>query len=116
MARRALLRHRASFAGGSKGWAGHRSILVVNVVLADTDAEAHRLSWSVRAMPARLARTGAAPDVPTVDVAARELSQAEKDTPTVINDGMWPPLLAGSPTTIRDQIEQTGKATGVQAR
>ncbi len=114
MASRALLRHRASFAGGPEGTAGYRSILAVNAVVADTDAEARRLSWSMRATLARLARTGAAADVPTVDVAARELTQAEKDTPTVIADGRWPRLLAGSPTTIRDQIEQMAKATGVQ--
>ncbi|MFJ8464715.1 hypothetical protein [Streptomyces swartbergensis] len=82
--------------------------------MADTDAEARRLSWSMRALLARLARTGAAPDVPTVDVAARELAQAERDTPTVIAHGRWPRLLAGSPTTARDQIEQITKATGVQ--
>jgi alkanesulfonate monooxygenase SsuD/methylene tetrahydromethanopterin reductase-like flavin-dependent oxidoreductase (luciferase family) len=93
---------------------GHRSILAVNAVVADTDAEAQRLSWSMRATLARLAGAGAAPDVPTVDVAARELTQAEKDTPTVIADGLWPRLLAGSPITIRDQIEQMTKATGVQ--
>lgn len=114
MASRALLRHRASFTGGPEGLAGHRSILAVNAVVADTDAEAQRLSWSMRATLARLARTGAAPDVPTVDVAARELTQAEKDTPTVVADGRWPRLLAGSPTTVRDQIEQMTKATGVQ--
>jgi alkanesulfonate monooxygenase SsuD/methylene tetrahydromethanopterin reductase-like flavin-dependent oxidoreductase (luciferase family) len=43
-----------------------------------------------------------------------ELTQAEKDTPTVIADGRRPRLLAGSPTTVRDQIEQMTKATGVQ--
>lgn len=47
-------------------------------------------------------------------MAARELTQAEKDTPTVVADGRWPRLLAGSPTTVRDQIEQMTKATGVQ--
>ncbi|OUD04481.1 hypothetical protein [Streptomyces swartbergensis] len=81
--------------------------------MADTDAEARRLSWSTRTLLACLARTGAAPDVPTVDVAAREPTQAEKDTLTVI-DGRRPRLLAGGPTTVRDQIEQMTKATGVQ--
>ncbi|WP_328869666.1 hypothetical protein OHT76_05845 [Streptomyces sp. NBC_00287] len=91
MAARALLRHRASFVGDPEGLAGHRSILAVNAVMAGTDAETRHLSWSMRALLARLARTGAAPDVPPVDVAARERTQAEKDTPTVITDGQWPP-------------------------
>ncbi|MFD3517653.1 MsnO8 family LLM class oxidoreductase [Streptomyces sp. NPDC058657] len=114
LARRSLLRHRAGFAGGPEGMAGDRSVLAVHAVAADTDAEAQRLSWSARATLARLARTGASADVPTVDVAARELTRAEKDTPTVIADGVWPRLLAGSPDTVRDQIEQMTEATGVR--
>ncbi|MGW3690749.1 hypothetical protein [Streptomyces sp. NPDC005125] len=63
---------------------------------------------------ARLARTGATAHVPTVNEAARELSQEQKEAPTVITDGRWPRQLAGSPATVRDQIEQMTKATGVE--
>ncbi|WP_373432526.1 MsnO8 family LLM class oxidoreductase [Streptomyces canus] len=94
--------------------AKHRAMLAVSAVVADTDTEAQRLNWSRRALLARMARTGTAPHVPTVDEAARELTQEEKDAPTVITDGRWPRQLAGSPATVRDQIEQMTKATGVE--
>ncbi|MEU7295724.1 hypothetical protein AB0A76_21320 [Streptomyces exfoliatus] len=63
---------------------------------------------------ARLARQGTTAQVPTVEEAGRELSQEQKDTPTVITDGRWPRQLAGSPQTVRDQLEQMAKATGVE--
>ncbi|MFG2727847.1 LLM class flavin-dependent oxidoreductase [Streptomyces canus] len=113
-ATQALGRHRASFQPTPYGSAGHRAMLAVSAVVADTDAEAQRLNWSRRALLARMARTGTAPRVPTVDEAARDLTQAEKDAPTVITDGRWPRQLAGSPATVRDQIEQMTKATGVE--
>jgi alkanesulfonate monooxygenase SsuD/methylene tetrahydromethanopterin reductase-like flavin-dependent oxidoreductase (luciferase family) len=34
-------------------------------------------------------------------------------TSTVITDGRWPRELAGSPETVRDQLEQMTKAAGV---
>ncbi|MGW3882822.1 MsnO8 family LLM class oxidoreductase [Streptomyces sp. NPDC005055] len=113
-AARALLRHRAFFTAAPDKQRGGRSMLAVNAVVADTDAEARRLSWSMRALLGRLARTGASPDVPTVDVAAQELGQHEKDIPTVITGGQWPRLLAGSPATIRGQIEKMAEATGAE--
>ncbi|WP_406326923.1 LLM class flavin-dependent oxidoreductase [Streptomyces sp. NBC_00203] len=110
-AERALLRHGAFSA--ADGPAGGRGILSVSVVVADTDAEARRLNWSRTAVMARLARQGTAAQIPTVEEAERELSQEQKDTPTVITDGRWPRQLAGSPQTVRDQLEQMVKATGV---
>ncbi|MFD8220274.1 hypothetical protein ACFV2U_43035 [Streptomyces sp. NPDC059697] len=83
-------------------------------MVADTGTEAQRLSWSRTALMARLARTGTAAHVPTAEEAARELSQQEKDAPTLITDGRWPRQLAGNPATIRDQIEQMTKATGAE--
>ncbi|MEV0008452.1 MsnO8 family LLM class oxidoreductase [Streptomyces sp. NPDC047973] len=108
-AERALLRHRA-FAKPASPAPG---ILSVSAVVADTDAEAQRLNWSRTALMTRLARTGHASHVPTVDEAEKELSRAERERPTVITDGRWPLQLAGSPATVRDQIEQMTKATGV---
>ncbi|WP_416966731.1 MsnO8 family LLM class oxidoreductase [Streptomyces sp. 4F14] len=105
---RALLRHSA-YSGGK----GPGGILSVSAVVAGTDAEARRLNWSRTALMARLARQGTAARVPTVEEAERELSQDQKDTPTVITDGRWPRELAGSPQTVRDQLEQMSKATGV---
>ncbi|MCX4641738.1 LLM class flavin-dependent oxidoreductase [Streptomyces sp. NBC_01446] len=110
LAARALLRHAAHTAGSP---ARPRGILSVSVVVADTDAEAQRLSWIRTALMARLARAGTGAQVPTVEEAARELTQAQKDAPTVITDGRWPLQLAGSPGTVRDQLEQMTKAAGV---
>ena len=113
-AARALLRHGAYTQSASDEPTGNRGILSVSAVVADTDAEAQRLNWSRTALMARLSRTGTAAQVPTVDEAARELTQAEKDAPTVITDGHWPRQIAGSPSTVRDQLEQMAKATGVE--
>ncbi|MFF2375111.1 LLM class flavin-dependent oxidoreductase [Streptomyces xiamenensis] len=108
-ARRALLRHGAFSTPAVNG----RGILSVSVVVADTDIEAKRLNWSRTALMARLARTGPAATVPTIEQAERELSEAEKEAPTVITDGRWPRQIAGSPATVRDQIEQMAQATRV---
>ncbi|MEU6225505.1 LLM class flavin-dependent oxidoreductase [Streptomyces sp. NPDC047042] len=113
VAPRALLRHGAFSAPVAGGPAGGRGILSVSAVVADTDAEARRLNWSRTALMARLARQGPAARVPTVEEAERELGQDQKDAPTVITDGRWPRQLAGSPQTVRDQLEQMTKATGV---
>ncbi|WP_086769930.1 MsnO8 family LLM class oxidoreductase [Streptomyces bobili] len=108
---RSLLRHGAHAAGSRSGRGG---ILSLSVVVADTDAEARRLSWTRTALMARLARNGTRAQVPTVEEAARELTQAQKDAPTVITDGRWPLQIAGSPQTVRDQLEQMTKAAGVE--
>ncbi|MFM9632158.1 MULTISPECIES: MsnO8 family LLM class oxidoreductase [Streptomyces] len=108
---RSLLRHGAHAAGSRSGRVG---ILSLSVVVADTDAEARRLSWTRTALMARLARNGTRAQVPTVEEAARELTQAQKDAPTVITDGRWPLQIAGSPQTVRDQLEQMTKAVGVE--
>ncbi|MEV7872677.1 LLM class flavin-dependent oxidoreductase [Streptomyces sp. NPDC088124] len=112
-AERALLRHGAFTAPSANGAAGGRGILSVSAVVADTDAEARRLNWTRTALMARLARQGTTAQVPTVEEAERELSQEQKNTPTVITDGRWPRQIAGSPQTVRDQLEQMTKATGV---
>ncbi|GGS64274.1 MsnO8 family LLM class oxidoreductase [Streptomyces griseoviridis] len=109
---RALLRHGA-YAHAVTGPADRRALLAVSAVVADTDAEARRLSWTRTALLARTIRTGTSTPVPTVEEAAAELSDAEKNAPTVITDGRWPRQIAGSPATVRDQIEQMTKATGV---
>ncbi|MFC9624012.1 LLM class flavin-dependent oxidoreductase [Streptomyces sp. NPDC056930] len=113
-AERALLRHRAAFTPTQFGPPSHQSILAVHVVVADTDAEARRLSWSVRGQYARLARAGMAAMTPSVAEAERELSRAEKEAPTVIVDGQWPRFLAGSPDTVREHLEHMAAVTGAE--
>ncbi|WP_072807475.1 MsnO8 family LLM class oxidoreductase [Rhodococcoides yunnanense] len=111
----ALTRHRAEFKPNKhSSYAGHPGMLSVSAVVADTDAEAQRLSWSRTALLARLAREGTAARLPSAEEAARELTQHQKDIPSVITDGRWPRQIAGSPATIADQIEQMVDATGVE--
>ncbi|MCX4647431.1 MsnO8 family LLM class oxidoreductase [Streptomyces sp. NBC_01446] len=110
---RALLRHSAFAGPATDGASAGRGILSVSAVVADTDAEAQRLNWTRTALMARLGRVGTAAVVPTVAEAERELSQAQKDAPTLITDGRWPRQLAGSPQTVRDQLEQMTRAAGV---
>ncbi|MFF9774176.1 hypothetical protein ACF1HJ_10995 [Streptomyces sp. NPDC013978] len=118
-ASRALLRHSVfsapapAPATSANRPAGGCGILSVSAVVADTDFEARRLNWSRTALMARLARHGTMARVPTVEEAERELSQDQKDIPTVITDGRWPRQLAGSAQTVRDQLEQMTKVTGV---
>ncbi|MFE3059916.1 MsnO8 family LLM class oxidoreductase [Nocardia sp. NPDC059239] len=113
-AERTLLRHRAAFNPTQFGPPAHRSILAVHVVVADTDAEAKRLSWSVRGQYARLAHAGTAAMTPSAAEAERELSRAEKEAPTVIVDGQWPRFLAGSPDTVREHLEHMAATTGAE--
>ncbi|PWI05650.1 LLM class flavin-dependent oxidoreductase [Streptomyces sp. NWU339] len=110
----ALLGHRHAFTPTAFGSTDHRAMLAVNVVVADTDAEARRLVWPTRALYARLGRMGSSATVPTVAEAERELSKAEKDAPTVIHGGHWPRQLAGSPDTVREQLQLMAAATGAQ--
>ncbi|MEV7141570.1 MsnO8 family LLM class oxidoreductase [Streptomyces tauricus] len=110
----ALLQHEASFTPAPHSPAGPPAILSISAVVADTDTEARRLSWSRTALLARTARLGTAAFLPTAAEAAQELTRQEKETPTVITDGRWPLQIAGSPTTVRDQIEQMTKATGAE--
>lgn len=111
-AARALLRHGA-YAHTDAEPADRRAILAISAVVADTDAEARRLSWTRTAMLARTARTGTSALMPTAEEAAAELADTAKNAPTVITDGRWPRQIAGSPATVRDQIEQMTQATGV---
>jgi luciferase family oxidoreductase group 1 len=88
-----------------------RTILSLLLSIADTDAEARRLAWPTLASMARLRRGGLTTTTPTQDEAAAELTDAQKDEPTTIVDGVAPRLIAGSPRTVATQIERIVEAT-----
>lgn len=105
----ALLRYRRAFRPQGFGLETPRAILGVNVTVGETTAEGHHLAGSPKGFYARLARAGRAAAtvmVPTPTEAARELTPAERDEPTVIVGGRWPRFVAGSPDDVRATLEQ----------
>ncbi|WP_433393139.1 MsnO8 family LLM class oxidoreductase [Micromonospora sp. KLBMP9576] len=105
----ALRRYRDAFQPQGFGLESPRSILAVNVTVADTGAEARHLVGSAKGFYARLTRAGRAAGsvmVPSADEAARELTPAEEAEPTEIVDGRWPRFVAGGPAEVRAILEQ----------
>ncbi|MGW0222793.1 MsnO8 family LLM class oxidoreductase [Streptomyces tendae] len=108
----ALRAYRKNFRPAAYGPQEPEAILSVNVAVADTDAEARRLAWPFRAFRQQLGRVGFAAATPRVAEAERLLTDAQKEEPTVIVDGRWPQQVAGSPTTVRDELEKMVAASG----
>ncbi|GGJ64667.1 MsnO8 family LLM class oxidoreductase [Streptomyces brasiliensis] len=108
----ALRSYRRGFRPASYGPDQPEAILSVNVAVADTDAEARRLTWPFRAFRQQLGRVGFAAAAPRLSEAERMLTEAQKEEPTVIVDGRWPLQLAGSPSTVRDELEKMISASG----
>lgn len=107
----AMREYRASFQPQNFGLTEPRSILGVNVTVADTAAEAHHLVGSPKGFYARLAKIRNIRDagtlmVPSPDEAAAEMTPAERDEPTRIVDGQWPRFVAGTPQEVRATLEQ----------
>jgi luciferase family oxidoreductase group 1 len=110
---RALRAYRQAFTPTSYGAQAPQAMLGVSVFAADTDAEAHKMTWPTRAVYASLGRVNPGQIVvPSIDEAARILTTSQKDAPSRIIDGHWPQQLAGSPATIRSQLEQMIEQAG----
>jgi len=107
----ALARYRAA-ATRDADRGGARTILAVNCVVADTDDEAHRLTWYARAYFQRLSTHGVQVGLPTMAETEKELSSRLKDEPSVIVDGQWPRQLGGSPATVRSQLAIMAEVSG----
>jgi luciferase family oxidoreductase group 1 len=97
--------YRQSFAPSQFGAQQPRTILALLMSIADTDAEARRLAWPTLASMARLQRGGLTTTTPTQDEAAAELSDAQKQEPTTIVNGMIPRVIAGSARTVATQLD-----------
>ncbi|MEV4036303.1 LLM class flavin-dependent oxidoreductase [Streptomyces umbrinus] len=108
----ALRAYRKAFKPTPHGAGAPQVMLGVAVFAADTDEEAHRMTWPTRAIFDSLGRTGKAPAVPSIDEASRTLTTAQKDEPSRIVNGRWPRQLAGRPETVRDQLLQMIEQTG----
>ncbi len=105
----ALRHYRDNFEDQGFGLSEPRAILSVNVAVADTAAEAERLSHSPKGFYSRLARAGreaGSVTVPTPDEVADELSAAERDEPTTISGERWPRFVCGDPDQVRATLEQ----------
>jgi alkanesulfonate monooxygenase SsuD/methylene tetrahydromethanopterin reductase-like flavin-dependent oxidoreductase (luciferase family) len=90
-----------------------KGMIGVNVTSAETDQEAARLRASVEAYYQRLSSgdTGAPPPV---EVAIDELGEVPDPTPHSLQPGGWPRQISGSPSTVRDLLEQMTDQVGVE--
>jgi len=86
-----------------------RAIVALGGICAPTDAEAQRLSTSVRLMGRRL-RQGDLRPVPTVEEAERELASSGP----VHEEGEWPRHMAGAPATMRSRLEAMAEALALE--
>ena len=88
------------------------TMLALNVVCGPTDAEADRMRASVEVFWQR-ARTGAAPRAPLTepDEAVAELGTVP--LPTHLNGDGWPRHLSGSPSRVREMLEELVAITEV---
>ncbi|MFD6058968.1 MsnO8 family LLM class oxidoreductase [Rhodococcus wratislaviensis] len=110
---RALRSYRRAFTPTQYGEQVPQAMLGVSVFAADTDAEAHKMTWPTRAVYASLGHTNPGQIVvPSIDEASRTLTDSQKDAPSRIVDGIWPQQLAGRPETIRSQLTQMIEQTG----
>ncbi|KPI30286.1 hypothetical protein OK074_6723 [Actinobacteria bacterium OK074] len=108
----ALRAHRKAFNPTPYGAGTPQVMLGVAVFAAESDEEAHRMTWPTRAIFDSLGRTGRVPVVPSIDEASRTLTTAQKDEPSRIVNGRWPRQVAGRPETVRDQLLQMIEQTG----
>ncbi|GEL22246.1 alkane monooxygenase [Pseudonocardia sulfidoxydans NBRC 16205] len=104
----AIERYRQSFTTTRFGPQEPTVVLTLNIVAADDEELAHRLTW-----PARALRTlGRERPVPTLAQATAELDATTKAEPSVVRDGVVPPQISGTPESLRAQLEPLVRDTG----
>jgi len=108
----ALQSYRRAFRATQYGEPVPQAMLGISVFAADTDAQAHRMTWPTRAIYAQLGRLGGRVLVPTIEEAERILTPDQRDAPSRIVNGRWPQQLAGSPKTLREQLPRMIEETG----
>lgn len=104
--RAAIEHYRANFRP-SRYLSEPQYIVAVGVVCADTDAEAERLSASVRALGRRI-RLGDTRPIPSVEEALQELGAPGAHVPR--DSGEWPRHFRGSPQTLRERLGEMAQA------
>lgn len=104
----ALQTYRENYRPTSFGVGHPQAMLALNIVAADTEREAHELTWPARALRAK----GQERPIPTIEQAARELSAAQKAAPSTVSGMTIPPQIAGTPESLRQQLEPLVRAAG----
>ncbi len=104
----ALQAYRENFAPTPFGTGRPQAMLALNIVAADDEQQAHRLTWPARAMRAR----GEDRPIPTLRQAESELGVAEKTAPSTVEGLTIPSHISGTPETLRQQLEPLVRASG----
>ncbi|ODU04539.1 MAG: luciferase [Pseudonocardia sp. SCN 72-86] len=104
----AVARYRQSFTATPFGPREPTVVLTLNIVAADDEELAHRLTWPARALRA----LGRERPVPTLAQATAELDAAQKAAPSTVRDGVLPDQISGTPHSLRAQLEPLIRATG----
>ncbi|EMA52754.1 MULTISPECIES: LLM class flavin-dependent oxidoreductase [Halococcus] len=96
------------------GPAEPKGALAVNVTCAETDEEAARRRATAEASRQRLQRGELdKPPIRSADEAIEELGRVPEPTPTPIEAGEWPRQISGSPSTVRDLLNEMTAQVGV---
>ncbi|MGA9520469.1 MAG: MsnO8 family LLM class oxidoreductase [Myxococcaceae bacterium] len=111
MAAAGLQTHRERFRVTPFGPAGHEAILALNIVAADDEETAHRLTWPARGLFHRLS-SGQEAITPTLAEAEATLSPALKDESSRFEGSTIPRQLSGTVQTLRSQLEGIVRLTG----
>lgn len=91
-----------------------QGMVAMNVTCAETDEEAARLRATTEASHQRLRRgITDEPPIRSVDQAIDELGYVPDPTPSPLEPGEWPRQISGSPSTVRDLLDQVTTQTGV---
>lgn len=109
----ALRAHGKNFTPTPFGAQRRESTLALNIVAADDEAAAHRLTWPARLLWRRLSASGTATFTPTLAEAEAELPREDKEQSSHVDGTTIPQQLSGTVDTLRAQLEQLVAATGV---
>lgn len=109
MTQSALEQYHASFVATPFGPGVPQAMLALNVVAADDEDLAHRLTWPARALRAG----GRDRPIPTLGQATAELSQHDKAQTSSIQESVIPPQVAGTVVSLGEQLEPLIRAVGV---
>lgn len=104
----ALTRYRQSFVETPFGAQVSRPVLALNIVAADDEELAHRLTWPARALRAG----GRDRPIPTLAQATAELDDVHKGQPSAVQGPVMPAQISGTPASLRAQLEPLVRATG----
>lgn len=108
----ALEAHRRDFRPTAFGPGEHRSILALNIVAAEDEETAHRLTWPARALWSRLSTSGTAALTPTLAEAEQELPANLRAQSSTIDGTTIPQQISGTVDTLRAQLDTLVRATG----